>query len=230
MPQHRDQQRFSAQQSQNQSLSFAELLKYPASGQDTGVRYVIAALMALVSFTIMPILFFIGYLWRTAYWRSRGDEAPPRVSGWTSNIAAGFRGLTTGLVVYALPFGTTVYGLWTVSPNSGGLLKTIEMGLGVVAISAGITAFFGTSLFINCAQQNSFKPLLTAKPYRDLLTVDYLFAWLVTIVVTAVLVVPYTILPTLSLLLLVPFIFLVILLFYHGIFSAALFSTALTPS
>jgi hypothetical protein len=230
MSQHRDRQHFSAQQSRTHDLSLIELLKYPTSGQDAGVHYVIAVLMALVSFTVMPILFFIGYVWRTAYWRSRGHEAPPRVSGWANNITAGIRGLATGLIVYALPFGAIVYGLWIASPNGSGLLETIEMGLGIVGLSGSLTAFLGTSLFINCAQQNSFRPLLTAKPYRDLLTVDYFFAWLITIVVTAVLAVPYAILSTMSLLLLVPFIFLVILLFYHGIFSAALFSTALTPS
>lgn len=210
-------------------FTVSELLSYPAAGEDSGFRYITAILLTLVSFTIAPVLFFIGFLWRTAYWSSHGRASPPPVSNWRANLAAGGKGLVTGIMVFVVPFVVLLHVFWTVAPTQPTLLETARTAARYVVSSYAISLYLGTSLFINCAQQNSLKPIISLKPYRDLVSLRYLRAWAIVIAISTLFLPLYAVLGLLSIIAVVPSLLLVASMFYHAIFGIATISTALSP-
>lgn len=210
-----------------QDVDLSKLLSYPISGHDSSFRYVLAVILFFVSFTLVPTFFYLGFLWRSAYWKSRKHDTPPAVSDWPENITAGIKALVTIFLVFILPFSAINAALWTFTPMPVDELAIFRTGFRYAAYAATASLFVGTSLFINCAQANSLKPIVTTAPYRDLVSTEYLVAWAVTIGVTLLFAIPYAVLTFLSMAFLFPLALLICLAFYHAIFTTALFSTAL---
>jgi len=215
--------------SQTDGFTVSELLSYPAAGEDSGFRYIIAVLLTLVSFTVAPVLFFIGFLWRTAHWSSHGRASPPPVSNWRANLAAGGKGLVTGITVFVIPFAVFLHLFWTITPTQPTFLETARTAGQYIVGSYAISLYLGTALFINCAQQNSLKPIISLKPYRDLVSLRYLRAWAIVTAISTFFLPIYAVLGLLSIVAFVPSLLLVASMFYHAIFGVATISTALSP-
>lgn len=191
-------------------------LSYPARGDWIG-RILIGTVLGFLSFLLIPAFLVMGYLIRVLEKTVAGDDEPPEFGDWGDLLVKGIVATIIALVyaiiptaLYSIVVMTLVGGGAVLGGDGGGLLA----GLGIMTLLAYIPLMFLILYLVpaaltNYAVEGSIGAAFdvgTIKPV--VLSMDYLLAMLMPVVVAIALNIVATVLAiTVVGLLLVPFLY-----------------------
>jgi hypothetical protein len=172
-----------------------EGLSYPFKGDNALGRNVIGGVLVMFSFLIIPAFAYYGYLVRVLHDTVEGGEEPPEFDEWGEMIFDGIKmlviSLVYGIVPFAIAFAILTAGIvgGAAAGDSGG---GIVAGFGII----GALVFFVASLVLfyvlpaaltNFAREGSVAAAFEFDTIGTVLTSsEYVVAWLLPIVVYAI--------------------------------------------
>lgn len=167
-------------------------LSYPMQGDSWIGRMLIGGVVLFLSFLIVPVFAFYGYLLRVLGTTIEGESEPPEWDDWGGLIVDGLKVTVVGLVYGLVPtiaifgLGSVVVGIGTATGSDGGGLLA---GFGIVAFLLLIPVLFLVYYLVPAALANmAAEGTLGAAFDVDMLksvvlTSDYFIAVLMPIVV-----------------------------------------------
>ena len=170
-------------------------LSYPVRGDWIG-RVIIGGVLGFFSWLILPAFLLMGYLVRVLGTTAAGAEEPPEFTGWGDMLVKGVVATVIALAYAIVPF--IVYGIFvSVVVGTGGLIGGeaggLLAGVGILAAFAFIPVLFlvyyavPAALTAYAVEEDAGAAFSVAKLKPTLLSVDYLVAMLMPIVVAVVL-------------------------------------------
>lgn len=155
--------------------SLSTLISYPFRGDDSSARFGIAILMWYTSLTMVPQLYWAGYMWLTARTVVANYCEPPALNNWGLVFRVAWKAITVLLLTLVLPI-VVVFGLLIVVSNPVDISLLEILGYFGIAllVSAPLWTFISPGLFVQCAAANSFSPLFRVESYARLMSSEYL--------------------------------------------------------
>ncbi|WP_276271348.1 DUF4013 domain-containing protein [Haloarcula litorea] len=191
-------------------------LSYPMEGDSWIARILIGGVLLFLSFLVVPIFIFQGYLLRVLGDTVRGESEPPEWDDWGGLVVDGLKATVVAFVYSIIPIaviggiGVVLLGAGSAAGGDGG---GILAGFGLLTVLLAIPVFFLIYLLVpaalaNMAVEGSLGAAFDLNLLKDVVfTADYLVAVLMPIVVgIAVNIVTQVLAITIVGLLLVPFI------------------------
>ncbi len=170
-------------------------LSYPMQGDSWIGRLVIGGILLFLSFLIVPVFIFYGYLVRVLESTIEGDSEPPEWDDWGGLVVDGLKATVVGLVYGLIPtvvivgIGAGLIGIGSAAGNDGGGLLA---GFGLATILLLIPVLFLVYYLVPAALSNMAVEGRLGAAFdvgmlkRVVLTSDYFVAVLMPIVVGVV--------------------------------------------
>lgn len=163
-----------------------DAIEYPSRGNDPVVSIVIGGLLSALSILLVPIIVLFGYFVAVLERTSKNDDYPPKFENWGRLASRGVQGFLITVAYYLVPLVVlAVFG------GIGGALGGGDIGVGLGLIVA--TILFAVFTYIYPAAITNFAyhdAMGKAFDFEDISTVvltgEYLAAWIIGVVIFAV--------------------------------------------
>lgn len=174
-----------------------EGISYPFKGDSALGRIVVGSLLVLGSVLVVPAILFFGYTVRVLGEAARGNEEPPEFDEWGEMLVTGVKGIAVTLVYGIVPFAAMSVFLSTIAAGvasgpeggaGGGILAGVGL-LGILVSTVGLLVvyYLVPAALTNMAVEGNFGAAFDVGRLKSvLLSLDYLIAWLLPVVIAVV--------------------------------------------
>lgn len=179
----------------------SDALRYPLNGDGWLRTILVGGLLIILQVLVLPLFFVQGYYVRILRGVANGDPDPPRFDDWVDLFVDGLK-LFVVNILFALVMvavlalvgivfgGGSLLAGGSIDPSTAGVVSGAlgAAGVAILVVALLLLTYVGPAMFTNFAREDSIAAAFDVSTILSgALTVEYLVAWLLALVVGLVL-------------------------------------------